>query len=94
MVHTRHKQFCTTSTATTSTLPFSTTVVCPKNCEQQQLIYGAFIYTDNSPICTAGVHAGILKASTGGDRVLKKLYTKFRTNHKYYFKCHMTSLKL
>lgn len=42
-------------------------VVCPRNCgSSSSQIFGNGIYTDNSSICKAAIHAGIIKDSEGG----------------------------
>jgi len=43
-------------------------VLCPRNCSKfyNSLVYGTDIYTDNSSICRASIHSGILKDAEGG----------------------------
>jgi hypothetical protein len=46
--------------------------VCPKGCSTDPtLIYGSGLYTDNSSICKAAVHAGVISDLTGGIFELK-----------------------
>jgi LCCL domain-containing protein len=42
------------------------TFVCPGNVNVTQEIWGTDVYLDESPICTAAVHAGVLTAGTSG----------------------------
>ena len=40
---------------------------CPRNCASESFpIYGSGLYTDNSSICKAAIHSGIIKDSEGG----------------------------
>lgn len=40
--------------------------VCPAQGSTAQSIYGTNIYTDDSPVCVAAVHAGLITAAAGG----------------------------
>ncbi len=42
--------------------------LCPRNCANNysSLVYGSDVYTDNSSICKAAIHSGILKNAEGG----------------------------
>jgi hypothetical protein len=41
--------------------------VCPRNCSiSKSAVYGSNIYTDNSSVCKAAVHAGVINDSEGG----------------------------
>ena len=42
------------------------TFVCPSNLILNREIWGTDVYLDESPICTAGVHAGVLTPGTSG----------------------------
>lgn len=44
-----------------------TLLSCPKNCKSTLQIYGTDIYTDNSPICIAAIHNGVISFSEGGE---------------------------
>ncbi len=44
----------------------SLTVTCPANGQVSSRLWGTDIYTDDSSICTAAVHAGLIKAASGG----------------------------
>lgn len=39
---------------------------CPAGCDLSATIWGTDVYTDDSPICVAAVHAGVIDASSGG----------------------------
>lgn len=42
-------------------------VICPRNCgSSSSQVFGNGIYTDNSSICKAAIHAGFIKDSEGG----------------------------
>lgn len=43
-------------------------VLCPSNCAKENSfkVYGTDIYTDNSSVCRAAVHSGVIKDSEGG----------------------------
>ena len=41
-------------------------VLCPANCANSRMIWGTGTYTDDSPVCIAAVHAGILSLDEGG----------------------------
>ena len=42
-------------------------LICPRSCSSDKSpIYGTGIYTDNSSICKAALHSGIIKDSDGG----------------------------
>ena len=45
---------------------------CPKNCLKSPLgnVFGTTFYTDDSSVCKAGVHAGVIKDEIGGDLIL------------------------
>ncbi|MFO0131859.1 MAG: LCCL domain-containing protein [bacterium] len=46
-------------------------VLCESNCSLSDgVIYGTSIYDDNSPICKAGIHAGVID-NTGGYMTVK-----------------------
>ena len=42
------------------------TFVCPSNLKPTREIWGTDVYLDESPICTAAVHAGVLTRGTSG----------------------------
>lgn len=42
------------------------TFICPSNLKPTREIWGTDVYLDESPICTAAVHAGALTAGTSG----------------------------
>lgn len=55
--------------------------VCPRNCSvSKSAVYGSNIYTDNSSICKAAVHAGAIKDSDGG--IVELGVQPGRTNYK------------
>lgn len=42
-------------------------VACPSNCSDASgRVWGTDIYTDDSSVCLAAIHAGVIKSSTGG----------------------------
>lgn len=45
-------------------------VLCPRNGEQQ-VVWGSHVYNDDSSICSAAVHAGLIKRATGGGIALQ-----------------------
>lgn len=44
----------------------SLTVTCPAKGQMSSRLWGTDIYTDDSSICTAAVHAGLINAASGG----------------------------
>ena len=55
-------------------------VFCPANCaDTQSPIWGTDIYTDDSPVCLAGVHAGVLPKRSAG--VLRVVVVKKLVHH-------------
>jgi hypothetical protein len=46
-------------------VPADTTVVCPPGCGTSTA-WGEDVYSDDSSICTAAIHAGVIQAATGG----------------------------
>src|SRR5262245_44999460 len=54
----------------TNAVGSSAALQCPKNCTSGT-IYGDGVYTTDSPICVAAVHAGVIKASKGGPVTIK-----------------------
>lgn len=42
------------------------TFVCPSNLKPSGDIWGTIVYLDESPICTAAMHAGVLTPGTSG----------------------------
>ncbi len=54
-------------------------VKCPAGCGASTL-YGTDIYTTDSSVCTAAVHAGVIKTDKGG--VVKVLVTKSTPTYK------------
>lgn len=42
------------------------TFICPSNLNPDREIWGTDVYLDESPICTAALHAGVLTAGTSG----------------------------
>ena len=47
-------------------------VHCPKGCSKSPLanVFGTTYYTDDSSVCKAAVHAGVIKDDNGGDMIL------------------------
>ena len=45
-------------------------VSCPAGCDKGQTTWGTGVYSANSPICRAGIHAGAIPA-TGGTLTVK-----------------------
>lgn len=45
-------------------------VSCPADCDKHQTTWGTGVYSANSPICRAGIHAGAIP-STGGTMTVK-----------------------
>jgi len=47
--------------------PPGTTVLaqCPGNCKKSKVVYGSTIYQENSPICSAAIHDGVLPKKGG-----------------------------
>jgi hypothetical protein len=53
-------------TMTGDMVPGGSTVSCPPNCVSGR-VFGTDIYTGDTPLCVAGVHAGVITAERGGN---------------------------
>jgi hypothetical protein len=56
-----------------STAGEPTTLVCPPASGEFEPVWGTMIYTDDSSVCTAAVHAGAIRAQEGGTIILRIL---------------------
>jgi hypothetical protein len=45
-------------------------VSCPAGCGQNGSVWGTDVYTSDSPICSAAIHAGVVTVATGGDATI------------------------
>ncbi|KAM9834692.1 secretory phospholipase A2 receptor-like isoform 2-T2 [Syngnathus typhle] len=54
------------STATSLGLDGSMTVRCPQGCAQTYTVYGTQIYKQESNICAAAIHSGVIENAIGG----------------------------
>nr|XP_049597459.1 C-type mannose receptor 2-like isoform X3 [Syngnathus scovelli] len=54
------------STATSLGLDGSMTVRCPPGCAQTYTVYGTYIYKQDSNICAAAIHSGVIENVIGG----------------------------
>ncbi|KAM9787636.1 limulus clotting factor C-like isoform 2-T6 [Syngnathus typhle] len=54
------------STATSLDLDCSMTVRCPPGCAQTYTVYGTQIYKQESNICAAAIHSGVIENAIGG----------------------------
>lgn len=60
---------CNTSARTLVTSGTSATATCPSGCATTSWVYGAGPYTDDSSVCAAAIHAGVIPSSGGDVRV-------------------------
>ncbi|XP_037118615.1 aggrecan core protein-like [Syngnathus acus] len=60
------------STATSLGLDGSMTVQCPLGCAQTYTVYGTHIYKQESNICAAAIHSGVIENAIGGIVTLLK----------------------
>ncbi|XP_061134384.1 macrophage mannose receptor 1-like [Syngnathus typhle] len=63
--------FCN-STGTSLGLDGSMTVRCPPGCAQTDTVYGTQIYQEESNICAAAIHSGLIENNIGGIVTLQK----------------------
>jgi hypothetical protein len=45
-------------------------VSCPAGCGQNGSVWGTDVYTSDTPICSAAIHAGVVTVASGGDATI------------------------
>jgi hypothetical protein len=70
---------CPLALAAVNTVATVSTVSCPRGCKSVgSTVYGTSVYTSDSPICKAAIHAGVI-TDAGGQ--FKLYYAPGRTTY-------------